>query len=82
VAFGEANIFESELQLVEPLCIVIMHVLATTRNTMTEIPEHHLFRKLHMLLFFSCCTSKKIVEYVEVPLAQGGTCYPRLKHNW
>jgi hypothetical protein len=22
-----------------------------------------------------CCTSKKIVEYVEVLLARGGTCY-------
>jgi len=28
-----------------------------------------------MLSFFRCRTSKKIVEYVEVPLARGGARY-------
>jgi hypothetical protein len=28
-----------------------------------------------VLSFFWCCTSKKIVEYVEIPLARRGTCY-------
>jgi hypothetical protein len=82
VEFGEANTFESEPQLFEPLCIVITHVLVTTGNTVTEIPERRLFRTLHMLSFFRCRTSKKIIEYVEVPLARGSTRYSRLKHNW
>lgn len=42
---------------------------------MTEIPERCLFKKLHMLSFFRRRTGKKIVEYVEVPLARGGTRY-------
>ena len=76
MALGEANIFEGELQLFEPLCIVVTHVLTTTGDTaVTEIPERRLFKKLHMLSFFRCRTSKKIVEYVEVPLARGGTRY-------
>jgi hypothetical protein len=83
VAFGEANNFESEFQLFEPLCIVITHVLTTTWDTaVTEIPERRLFRKLHMLSFFCCRTSNKIVEYVEVSLARGGTRYPRLKQTY
>ena len=40
---------------------------------MTEKPERRLFEKLHMLSSFRCRTSKKIVEYAEVPLARGGT---------
>jgi hypothetical protein len=80
MAFGEANNFESEFQLFEPLCIVIMYVLTTTWDTaVTEILECRLLRKSHMLSFFCCRTSNKIVGYVEVPLARGGTCYPRLK---
>jgi hypothetical protein len=76
VALGEANIFESELELFEALRIVIAHVLTTTGDTaVTEIPECRFFKKLHMLSFFRCRTSKKIIEYVEVPLARGGTCY-------
>jgi hypothetical protein len=76
VALGEANIFESEFQLLEPLCIVIAHVLTTTGDTaVTEILERRHFKELHVLSFFRCRTSKNLVEYVEVPLARGGTRY-------
>jgi hypothetical protein len=76
VALGEANIFESELQLFEPLCVVITHVLTTTGDTaVTKIPERRLVKKLHMLSFFRRRTGKKVVKNVEVPLARGGTRY-------
>ena len=47
-ALEEANIFESKLQLFEPLCVIIMHVLTTTTGdtAVTKIPERHLFKKL------------------------------------
>ncbi len=44
-------------------------------TAVTEKPERRLFEKLHMLSSFRCRTSKKIVEYAEVPLARGGTRY-------
>jgi hypothetical protein len=54
----------------------ITHVLMTTGDTaVTEIPERRLFKKLHVLSFLRCRTSKTIVEYVEVPRARGGTSY-------
>jgi len=52
------------------------HCISTAGDTtVTEIPERRLFEKVHILSFFRCRTSKKIVEYVEVPLARGGTRY-------
>jgi hypothetical protein len=57
MALGEANIFESELELFEPLCIVVTHVLMTT--AVTEIPERRPFKQLHMLSFFCCRTMWK-----------------------
>ena len=43
VQLSEWNVFETELQLFEPLCIVITHVLTTTGDTaVTKIPERRL----------------------------------------
>jgi hypothetical protein len=41
----------------------------------TKIPERRLVKKLHVLSFFWCRTSEKVVEYVKIPLARRGTCY-------
>jgi hypothetical protein len=58
------------------LCVVVTHVLATSRDSaVTKVSERRLVEKLHVLSFFWCCTSNKIVEYVEIPLARRGTSY-------